>query len=176
MSDFGNEDDNEYYKEKKVYLEGLEINPINNLSYKLVEEFRNVYENKLKNDDRFIYLFSTLCSAIDYRHISFDKSRSIIKEYVDKGKLSKSNIIKFKTIEEGGWVGGEIKKNVEYKEGNIMKACSDLKNKDDKYEVETELNIKEGLDSKVKRALIKSIINELNNNFNDYEFFYEKKN
>jgi hypothetical protein len=71
-----------------------------------------------------------------------------------------------------------LKKHVKksYDEGEIMKGCSDLKKKGDKYEVETELNIKEGLEPKVKLALIKSIIIELNNNFNDYEFFYKEKN
>jgi len=50
-----------------------------------------------------------------------------------------------------------------YKESNIMKGRSDLKKKSNgKYEVETELNIKEGLEPKVKRALKKSIIDETN--------------
>ena len=39
-----------------------------------------------------------------------------------------------------------------------------------------ELNINNDIDDKVKRALIKSIIEELNKNFDGYEFFYEKKN
>jgi uncharacterized protein YlxP (DUF503 family) len=38
------------------------------------------------------------------------------------------------------------------------------------------MNVKEGLEPKVKRALIKSIIEELNKNFNGCEFFYQKKN
>jgi hypothetical protein len=67
-------------------------------------------------------------------------------------------------------------KTKEYKEGNIMKAHSKLKKKGDKYSVDIELNIKKSLEQKVKRALIKSIIEELNRNFNDYEFFYKKKN
>jgi hypothetical protein len=68
------------------------------------------------------------------------------------------------------------KKSKSCEEGEIMKGCSDLKKKGDKYQVETELNVKEGLEPKVKLALIKSIIIELNNNFNDYEFFYKIKN
>jgi hypothetical protein len=63
-----------------------------------------------------------------------------------------------------------------YKESNIMKGRSDLKKKGDKYEVETELHINNDIDDKIKRALIKSIIEELNRNFDDYKFFYEKKN
>jgi uncharacterized protein YoxC len=44
-----------------------------------------------------------------------------------------------------------------------MKGRSDLKKKSNgKYEVETELNIRDNLDSKVKRALKKSIIDETN--------------
>lgn len=68
------------------------------------------------------------------------------------------------------------KSKTEYKEGEIMKARSELIKKGDKYSVDIELNIKKGLDPKVKRALIKSIIEELNRNFDDYKFFYQKKN
>jgi len=54
------------------------------------------------------------------------------------------------------------KLNKEYKESNIMKARSDLKkNKDGKYSVDTEMNIKKGLEPKVKKALKKSVILEL---------------
>ena len=48
-----------------------------------------------------------------------------------------------------------------YKEGNLMKARSDLKKNGDKVSIETEMNIKKGLDSKVKKALKKSIIQEV---------------
>ena len=48
-----------------------------------------------------------------------------------------------------------------YKESNIMKARSDLKKKGDKYTVDTEMNVKEGLDGKTKRALKKSIEDEV---------------
>ncbi len=49
----------------------------------------------------------------------------------------------------------------QYKESNIMKARSDLKKKGDKYTVDTEMNVKEGLDGKTKRALKKSIEDEV---------------
>jgi hypothetical protein len=48
------------------------------------------------------------------------------------------------------------------KEKNLMKGRSDLKKKGDKYSVETDLNIKKNLDPKVKRALKKSIVEEVN--------------
>lgn len=48
-----------------------------------------------------------------------------------------------------------------YKESNLMKARSDLKKKGDKFAVETEMNIKKGLEPKVKKALKKSIDEEL---------------
>jgi hypothetical protein len=38
------------------------------------------------------------------------------------------------------------------------------------------MNIKHSLEPKLKRSLIKSTIKEVNKNFDDYEFFYEKKN
>jgi hypothetical protein len=69
----------------------------------------------------------------------------------------------------------EIKNNT-YKEGNMMKGSSELKKKNNKYYIDTEFNINNDIDDKVKRALIKSIIEELNKNFDDYEFFYQKKN
>ena len=50
----------------------------------------------------------------------------------------------------------------EYKEEEIMKGSSELKKIGDKYNVETELNIKKGLEPKVKRALKKSVDEELN--------------
>jgi hypothetical protein len=72
---------------------------------------------------------------------------------------------------------GEKKISKKYKEINLIKGRSDLKkNKNGKYSVDTEMNFKEGLEPKVKRALINSIIEELNKNFDCYEFFYQKKN
>jgi hypothetical protein len=70
----------------------------------------------------------------------------------------------------------EVIKNT-YKESNIMKCRSDLKKlKNGKMCIETEININNDIDDKVKRALLKSIIEELNKNFYEYEFFYQKKN
>lgn len=129
------------------------------MTEKLVKEFRELYETKYKDDDKFIYLFTVICDGIDNEQISFKEGRDIVVEYNKKGKLSKSNNNKLHIIEEGGRVG---KSKKSYKEGNIMKARSDLKKKGSKYEVETEMNIKEGLEPKVKRALKKSIIEETN--------------
>lgn len=57
----------------------------------------------------------------------------------------------------------EITKKVKktYKESNLMKARSDLKKKGDKYTVDTDMNIKKGLEPKIKKALKKSITEEL---------------
>lgn len=63
----------------------------------------------------------------------------------------------------------------DYETGEIMKASSELKKKGDKYTVDTELDIKKGLDDKIKKAFIKSIIMELNKNFDDYDFFMKRK-
>jgi hypothetical protein len=58
-----------------------------------------------------------------------------------------------------------------------MKCRSDLKKlKNGKMCIKTEININNDIDDKVKRALLKSIIEELNKNFDGYEFFYQKKN
>jgi hypothetical protein len=67
-------------------------------------------------------------------------------------------------------------KNYEkYKEGNILKYKSELKlNSNNKYKVETKININDNIDDKIKRALIKSIIEELNKNFDDYIFIFTK--
>lgn len=51
------------------------------------------------------------------------------------------------------------------KESNIMKARSDLKKKGTTYSVDTEMNVKKGLEPKVKRALKKSVDMELERNF-----------
>lgn len=59
----------------------------------------------------------------------------------------------------------------------LMNCKSELvKKPNGKYTVDTEINIKKDLEPKVKRALIKSIIGELNNVFDDCEFFYKEKN
>jgi hypothetical protein len=174
MSDFGNEWAKELYKEKKAYLEELNKNQNINLSDKLVEEFRDIYESKYKDDEKykfhnvssFIHLFSVICSAIDNGQIKYKSGREIIKEYIDKDKLSNSNVNKLHLIEEGGIV------NEKYKEGNILKCKSELKlNSNNKYEVETKININDNIDDKIKRALIKSIIEELNKIFDDNIFY-----
>lgn len=46
------------------------------------------------------------------------------------------------------------------KTGNIMKARSDIKKNGNKYTVDTEVNIKKGIDDKIKRALKKSVNEE----------------
>lgn len=38
------------------------------------------------------------------------------------------------------------------------------------------MNVRKGLGPKAKKALIHTIIEELNKNFDEYEFFYQKKN
>jgi hypothetical protein len=48
-----------------------------------------------------------------------------------------------------------------YKEKSLMKAKSELKKKGDSYTVDTEMNVRKGLDAKVKRALKKSVVEEL---------------
>lgn len=55
-----------------------------------------------------------------------------------------------------------IKEKKTYKEEKIMKASSELKKKGNKYTVDTEMNVKDGLDGKTKRALKKSITEEMN--------------
>jgi hypothetical protein len=47
------------------------------------------------------------------------------------------------------------------KEQNLMKGRSDLKKKGDKYTVDTEMNVRKGLEPEVKRALKKSVVEEL---------------
>ncbi len=61
------------------------------------------------------------------------------------------------------------KKNIDKDVGTIMKGKSDLIKKGDKYSVDTEMNIKEGLEPKVKRALKKSIIDETNKKIKGYK-------
>ena len=53
------------------------------------------------------------------------------------------------------------KKEIEKDIGTIMKGKSDLVKKNNKYSVDTELDIKEGLQPKIKRALKKSVVKEL---------------
>ena len=62
-----------------------------------------------------------------------------------------------------------------YEELNILKCKSELKlNSNNKYKVETKINIENNIDDKIKRALIKSLIEELNKKFDDYIFISSK--
>jgi hypothetical protein len=79
-----------------------------------------------------------------------------LKNYKDEVYNEKSKIVKSK------------KEPKEYKEGNIMKGRTDLVKMGNKYSVDTELNVNNNMNDKVKRALIKSMIEELNKKFDDY--------
>jgi hypothetical protein len=57
------------------------------------------------------------------------------------------------------------KKKKAQKTGNIMKARSDLKKKDDKYEITTDMNVRKGLGPKAKKALKESVIKALDKEF-----------
>ena len=100
--------------------------------------------------------------------MSFLKQLSLMKE----GKMSKERINNFfRNLEEEAEYDNKVfkaiekmgtKKTVERKTGNIMKGRSDLvKKSNGKYSVDTEINVKKGLDDKVKRTLKKSVIEEL---------------
>lgn len=96
------------------------------------------------------------------------KRKQTAKEIEEMNK-SNFNINMFisdkqKEIDEG--LKKRKNKKKTYKESNIMKGRSDLKKKTNgKYEVETELNIKKGLEPKVQRALKKSVNEELTKGF-----------
>jgi hypothetical protein len=92
-------------------------------------------------------------SSKDLKGMTIEEKKAFLKNKYKGSKFVKS-------MDSLVFEGEELKKK--YKEGNIMKARSDLKKKGSKYEVETEMNVKEGLEPKVKRALKKSIIDETN--------------
>jgi hypothetical protein len=92
-------------------------------------------------------------SSKDLKGMTIEEKKAFLKNKYKGSKFVKS-------MDSLVFEGEELKKK--YIEGNIMKARSDLKKKGSKYEVETELKVKEGLEPKVKRALKKSIIEETN--------------
>ena len=118
---------------------------------------------KLSYNDKFLKFYEDELKDI------IEKKEEPIKRTIKEKEEPKKKLSQYKALENGNM-------RTEYKEENIMKGRSDLKKKGEKYEVETELNVRKGLEPEVKRALMKSIITELNNNFDDYEFFYKKKN
>jgi hypothetical protein len=95
----------------------------------------------------------------------FDKPKKLNYKKGNKAKIETEKSIKKKE----GDLEKEFKKSmksqskliIEGDVGNIMKGKSDLVKKGNKYSVDTDLDVKKGLDSKVKRALRKSIIEEL---------------
>ena len=108
-------------------------------------------------------------------------------ENKDKAKVLKSIM---KGIEEESKYNDKVEKAIEneiinkanqkekktYEECNILNVNSELKiNSNNKYEIETKLIFYQHLDKKIKRALLKSIIEELNKNFSDYEFNFSLK-
>jgi len=59
---------------------------------------------------------------------------------------------------------------------NIMKARSDITYENGKYKIDTKMNVNKKINAKEKRALIDSIVKQLNNLFDDYEFVFNEKN
>jgi hypothetical protein len=124
--------------------------------FDIIEEAKKSREEskRLKEETKKVKEFKSL-----YPEITTD-IRKHFEEWMAKGEPKPS----------------KTKKNKLYHEGEIMKGKSKLKKKGDKYSVDTEFNINNDIDDKVKRAFVKSIIEELNKNFDEYEFFYVKKN
>jgi len=58
---------------------------------------------------------------------------------------------------------------------NVMKARSDMTYENGKYKVDTKMNVRPGLNTKEKRALLDSIVKQLNNLFDDCEFNFNEK-
>lgn len=155
MGDFGNEWAKELYDEKKAYLEELNKNPIDDFLKKIEDD--EIEEMGLIGDDVKIYkILNNFNIGDNIRNKLVDNLNNSIN---DEYNTIKRNIIK------------NSKKYEKYKEGKILKCKSELKlNSNNKYEVETKINIENNIDDKIKRALIKSIIKELNKKFDDYIF------
>lgn len=99
-------------------------------------------------------------SKEDFNREGFNKEKlDKLVGIVNKGK--KMGLINIKDIENKPKEEDLTKENKTYKEANIMKGRSDLKKNGDKITVDTELNIKKGLEPKIKRALKKSVEAEL---------------
>ena len=86
---------------------------------------------------------------------------------IKKIEIRTKALIKFK--EESGLRGPELRKAFDefynkpkpiMKVGNIMKGRADIKMTNNKYSVDTQLNIKKGLNDKTKKALMRSIREE----------------
>jgi len=115
------------------------------------------------------------------KFVEEDRAGKLIEKLKKENSLkSKDKNLAYKIIEEDiknyGYLFKPKKEPKTYKEGEIMNIRSELVKKNNKYSIDTELNINNDIDDKVKRALIKSIIEELNKKFDDYKFFYQKKN
>ena len=95
----------------------------------------------------------------------FDKPKKLNYRKGNKAKMETEKSIKKKEAdlekEYKKAMNSQSKLYIERDVGTIMKGKSDLIKKGNKYSVDTDLDVKKGLEAKVKRALRKSIIEEL---------------
>lgn len=97
------------------------------------------------------------------KYIDGLKSETIYNDKVEKAidSESKKNYKKQRSQSPTSITEDLEKAKKTYKEKSLMKAKSELKKKGDSYTVDTEMNVRKGLDAKVKRALKKSVVEEL---------------
>lgn len=97
------------------------------------------------------------------KYIDGLKSETIYNDKVEKAidKESKKNYEKQRSKSPTSITEDFEKPKKTYKEKSLMKAKSELKKKGDSYTVDTEMNVRKGLDDKVKKALKKSVVEEL---------------
>lgn len=130
---------------------------IMSIFYKPSKETLNELDNRLKESTIKLNTSTKRLNALkEFKERTGLKGQELKKafdEYWNDGNPKSNSDIK----------KDEDKPKKTYKESNIMKGRSDLKKtKSGKMAVETELNVRKNLEPKVKRALKKSIIEEVN--------------
>lgn len=124
-----------------------------------IQRSKDNAKNAYKRIDEKIENIKRMKGDIKTRKIRIEKIKEFKSLYPEITSDIENHFEKW--LKDGEPKPSSKKTKKEYKESNLMKGRSDLKKVGDKYAVETEMNIKKGLDQKVKRALKKSVDEEL---------------
>jgi hypothetical protein len=168
-----------------LYCESeLKLNSNNKYHVETNMNINDIIDDKIKRaliKSLIIELNKNFDDYIFYNTIS-NKGKEILEKYEFEALINAYEYDKNPSFPTYHRLNFKPKKIKVYKEENILECKSKLKiNSNNKYEVETIINVNNDINNKIKRALVNSIINRLNQNnvlnknFGDYAFVYENK-
>ena len=146
-----------YIKNNKSIMTVDEMEKMNEIKYSNENKKASSKEEKLYNK----ILSNPNISDIDKKHLKRNTKEGTKLDMDDLKAFEKNALM----MNEDWSDEEKPKKKKAQKTGNIMKARSDLKKKDDKYEITTDMNVRKGLGPKAKKALKESVNKALDKEF-----------